>query len=86
MALVIPAEGEEKGVVILSGAKGFKQIQQHVGGFIVPVRLHDGGTVWVDEDGLPKRLPVNRTVTAMTGQLIVGTAVLCKKGEWNESG
>jgi len=85
MALVITADGQEKEVKIHPDAKGFKQIQQIIGGFIVPIKMPDGVVVWVDEDGLPKRLPVNRAVTAKVGQLIVGTAVLCQKGEWDES-
>lgn len=49
-------------------------MQKEVGGFVATVRLKDQ-VLLCDEDGLPRRLPVNQLASAIAGQQLVGTVV-----------
>jgi len=74
MKAIVCKVGSTPEVVELSenGETAFEQVRQHVGGYVERVRLGKFD-VYVDEDGLPKGLPHNRTVA---GQPIVGTFVV----------
>lgn len=75
---VIPVEGETREIELgptkgeRSSAIAFKEIQKHVGGYII---LWPGTNLVVDEDGLPKGLPVNPRASEAAGAQVVGNAV-----------
>lgn len=57
-------------------------LQKAVGGYIEPVHLPDDIVAWLDEDGMPRELPVNMIASAViwnlsgrVGQTYVGPAV-----------
>jgi hypothetical protein len=59
-------------------------LQGFVGGYIEFIHLTDGRWLAVDEDGKPKRLPVNIQATTMAvlpGDSIVGTVVVLSAAE-----
>lgn len=56
--------------------ESFDIIRDHVGGYLEIIVLPGGGHLYCDEDGIPKRLPVNREASILANRTIVGTAVL----------
>jgi len=84
MALVLHLDGSDDQIVIKDGEKGLKQIQKLVDGYVEPVNTPQGQVLYVNEDGHMKHLQVNRIASTVAGQLILGTAVLCDKGEWKD--
>jgi hypothetical protein len=63
-------------------------LQTAVGGLIQPIHLPGGGYVFVNEEGLCLRLPINEKATAIVkccyprfDGLIVGNVVLCDENE-----
>jgi hypothetical protein len=53
-------------------------LQKHVGGWIEVAHRNEDETVLVDEEGLIKGLPVNKFVSALLGQTLVGPALIVK--------
>ncbi len=83
MALLIRPNGESQEIQP-KGKLTLQDLQQFVGGYIEFVRLPDGRWLAVDEDGKPKRLPVNVKATAMAalpGEYIVGSVVILSARE-----
>lgn len=68
------------------GTFTLKQVQEAVGGYVEIVRDHPGEAeglmLLVNEDGLHERLPKNETMTAETGKLIVGNALVIPEGSF----
>lgn len=64
-----------------------EELWELIGGYVQIVRLRNNEIMIVDEDGLPKGLPINgeacRYVEAHCdyGHLIVGTALICESRE-----
>jgi hypothetical protein len=56
-----------KGVVTFTDVADFAEIRRLVGGYVAPVRLSDGSTMYVDEDGGPRHLPLNPIATDVCG-------------------
>jgi hypothetical protein len=56
-----------KGVVTFTDVADFAEIRRLVGGYVTPLQLSDGSTMYVDEDGLPRQLPVNLIATTVCG-------------------
>ena len=78
MATVIKADGtkEQKSVTTL------EQAREVIGGYVTPLWLPDGETVLLaDEDGLPKRLPINDVASILAHTMLVGTVVVLDAGE-----
>lgn len=73
-ALVIAPNAEKQITEVFRA--DLKNLQELVGGYIEPVRLHDNGVMLVDEDGLMKGLPLNPMASVIAGTKIVGTAVI----------
>ncbi|HVD03194.1 MAG TPA: DUF3846 domain-containing protein [Candidatus Dormibacteraeota bacterium] len=67
------------------GIPSFEDVQQQVGGFVVVVELPAGyrGHHWmmIDEDGLLRQRPVNRTASAIAQEVIAGPALLATSAE-----
>jgi len=54
-----------------------EQMQKWVGGYIIEFKpWRKGFQLWVDEDGIPKQLPVNGKASGLVGETIYGTAVI----------
>lgn len=70
-ALVLPAD---------AGA-AFELVAQQVGGYLTFFPLANGGAVAVDEDGIPRQLPLNALASAMVRQTVLGTAVVLDRDE-----
>jgi hypothetical protein len=58
-----------------------EEMQLTVGGYIEAVEV-DGGTVWVNEDGIRLGLPRNEFASVLAGRTIVGAAIF----EWTVKG
>lgn len=79
MALLIQPNGDTQEIQPQGKSFTIKELQGLVGGYIVRVRLADGRCLVVDEDGLPKQLPLNRAATELAqlpGDVLVGPAVV----------
>ena len=58
-----------------------EKAQEIIGGYVEVVRLPKGqGKLLVDEEGLLKRLPLNREASILAKQLIVGNAIYFAPG------
>lgn len=80
MALILNADGtrqEVKGIA-------FTQMQEAVGGYVERVFLSDGRSMYVNEDGRMKQLPLNEQASQLAGVDIVGNAVVLTKKEEDE--
>ena len=75
---VIRPEGTISTVVV-SGVEAFHRLQGLVGGMVTFINLPKRKVLVVNEEGLLLGLQPNEEASAMVGQLIVGTAVLCDK-------
>ena len=60
-----------------STSPSLAEAQRIVGGDVRMVMLADGQML-VDEDGLPKELPVNVEASALAGQMIVGNVIVLR--------
>jgi hypothetical protein len=87
MAKILKVNGEVKDLTLHEGENdagrtALELLQQAVGGYIEPVHLADGRTLFVDEEGRLKGKRVNRQASLLlpTG-LVVGDAVLAEEGE-----
>jgi hypothetical protein len=58
------------------------QMQEAVGGLIQPVYLSGSKLVLVDEEGLLKQSAYNSVASNLTGQYVVGDALLMDDSEW----
>lgn len=58
-----------------------KQMQEAVGGYIEFVYLSNGQAMVVNEEGLLKRLPLNRIASTLANQDIVGNVLVFSKDE-----
>lgn len=76
-AVAIPVAGPLR-LVDIDG--GLASLQQHVGGYVQTVPLPSVyqrlSTLWCDEDGQARSLPLNRTASRLAGQPILGPALL----------
>lgn len=57
-----------------------EEIQEMVGGYVERLRLPKNEVLLVDEEGIPKGKPLNRVISEMVGQPIVGDAVVVPRG------
>jgi hypothetical protein len=90
IARTITAKGVEKKVKPADGKRfSLAELQKHVGGYVRLIAIKDGedrALMYVDEDGNPKNLPINRTATKFfmrTGgeYPIVGTVLIVAPGQ-----
>ncbi len=89
MAQVIQPDGTTQEVHSQGKRLTLQDLQRLVGGYIQFIHLADGRWLAVDEDGKPKRLPMNVRATAMAalpGDCIVGTALVLSAAERKEVG
>lgn len=89
-ARTITAKGVEKKVKPADGKRfSLEELQKHVGGYVTLIAIKDGADralMYVDEDGTPKKLPINRTATKLFmrsgGQYpIVGKVLIVAPGQ-----
>jgi hypothetical protein len=59
----------------------FPEAQRLVGGMVEPVRLPNGDTILVNEEGLLMGLPINTAASLLAGQTLVGPAIYLTKAE-----
>ena len=71
-----------------SGEPSLTEMQEAVGGYIQVIPLPSNNQIWINEDGLSLRLPVNDAATAllwdagiMFGQTLVGDVVMVYTGD-----
>jgi hypothetical protein len=57
-----------------------KEVQEMVGGFVARIRLPEQAVMLVDEDGMPRGLPLNETASRLAGMQIVGDVVVLPRG------
>lgn len=67
---VVKRPGEAPVVVRLKSREEFEEVRRIVEGYVSPLFVKDVGCVWVDEDGLPKKLPYN--CNGLVGTVVVG--------------
>jgi hypothetical protein len=72
MATIIKTDGQH----IEMATVNLHTLQNAVGGYIEGVYLRDGRCMYVNEEGLLKRLPLNLWASELANQPIVGNAVL----------
>lgn len=58
-----------------------EELQAVVGGYIEGVRLKDGRTMYVNEEGVIRNLPINGAATFAAQQLIVGDVIIIERNE-----
>ena len=75
-AMKIAADGTSQTVAPAGKKFTLEEMQGHVGGYIAPIPLPGKRIMLVDEDGMPKGLPVNPTATEIAGQRIVGPVLV----------
>jgi hypothetical protein len=79
MGALIGVDGK---VTIIKPKAGKKydlaEAQGYVGGYVQRIRVGGKLAMLVDEDGLPKGLPVNAKASALCGLVIVGPAMVIK--------
>lgn len=76
MAQIIRVDGSRE-----ECEKSLEAYQEAVGGYIEAVTLRNEGLLFVNDEGLLQRLPVNHTASALAEKLIVGTVVLLTEEE-----
>ena len=59
----------------------FPEAQRLVGGMVEPVRLPNGDTILVNEEGLLMGLPINTAASLLAGKTLVGPAIYLTKAE-----
>lgn len=80
MATIIKTDGTTQEIEKPS----LERLQEIVGGYIEALRLKGGMFLVVNEEGLIRRLPVNRKASVIYGRgTIVGDAVICTRKELN---
>lgn len=73
----IPANGSPEVVVLTDGADELAFLQGIVGGYIEAVTVTENGyTLFVNEEGALRGLPVNEVATGLARTPVVGDAVL----------
>lgn len=62
-----------------------KAMQEAVGGYIqrVPLQGHDKIALYVNEDGIQQRLPLNVNATHIADRVIVGNAIIVEEYRHN---
>lgn len=81
MALVLHADGSRDELLPIGGPKlSLDQLQAAVGGNIEAVFI-ETGPVFVNEDGLRLRLPLNPLASELLRRPIVGAVVICDFSE-----
>jgi Domain of unknown function (DUF3846) len=87
MMLVIKPDGSQQRISFTGREPALETLQEHVGGYIemVPQGFKLDGksaVMYVNEDGLRLKLPVNADATRLCGgfHTIVGTAVIVPRG------
>jgi len=63
-------------VIEFDKEQSLEALQGIVGGWIEHVQLRDGRSMWVNEEGLMKGLPVNVKASEMAGRMIVGSVAI----------
>jgi hypothetical protein len=77
MATVIGTDASEREI----DPSDLDTLQEAVGGYIEMVKLGDGRIMYVNEDGLTKRLPPNPAASLLARRNIVGNVVVLTKAE-----
>lgn len=81
VAMWIKATGPVDHVVPSKGGKfTLEEVQKMVGGLVERVRLQGGMVLLVNEEGIPRELPLNRYATQMVGFIVLGDAVILPIG------
>ena len=62
----------------------FKQVQEHVGGYVERVACQGDRILLVNEEGLINGSPVNTTASVLAGQPIYGNVVAVTAAEWKK--
>lgn len=66
MAKLLKPDGTEQELTPGDNGKfTLEQMQKHVGGYVQLIKLNGNERLVVDEDGLPKNLPVNEEATTL---------------------
>lgn len=72
----IPAGGRPETLTVTSEARELRVLQEAVGGHICSADAPEGHTLYVHDEGLLIGLPLNFLATQLSGQYLVGDAVL----------
>ena len=75
-ALVIRADGTMVVIDMPAEDKLLEEMQSRVDGLIEAVRLETDVTMWVNEEGLIRGLPVNPLASALHGAVITGDVII----------
>ena len=80
--LILKAGGTQEPIE-LERQPTLKELQEWVGGYVEKVRVWPsfGKEMYANEDGRMKRLPMNAEASVMSGQPIVGNAVVLENFE-----
>lgn len=84
MALYIQAlkQGKPTEVFPKNGKKfSLEEMQKYVGGYIEFAGVYDGHRIYVNEEGLLKKLPINVIGTKMLQKIIVGDILVIHPDE-----
>ena len=57
--------------------KSLKELQKIVGGYIEFTKIPNGDTMVVNEEGIPKGLPINPGATLLAKKPIFGDVIVC---------
>lgn len=57
-----------------------KEVQEMVGGYVARISLPGRNVMLVNEEGIPRELPLNETASRFAGQTIVGDVVILPRG------
>lgn len=78
---LVKPDGSARDIKPANGKKlSLEELQHHVGGYVEMHRIA-GGEMYFDEEGLMKRLPVNKEASLLFGQVVVGNALVLLKGK-----
>lgn len=84
MAKILRVDGSKEDLDPENGSKYIsgEQLHKAVGGYIEHIAVPNcNNSLFVDEDGIRKNLPLNAAASALTGIAIVGDVVLCSNAE-----
>lgn len=78
---IIKADGTTTPVVPSKGTRfTLTEVQEIVDGYVERLRLSRGEVMLVDEEGVLKEKPVNRSASEIAGRMIVGDVLLLPRG------
>jgi hypothetical protein len=83
LAILVPADSNKLPERVTlpddEGGAALAAMQKAVGGYIELVRLGAALDMWVNEDGIRLKLPLNSRASVVVGEVILGDVLICAR-------